>query len=89
MLKGVNLLLSMSSQQGIGIEKSSLPTTICKESAQSQELTLDSGEHQGGTTQSGEHINVETPPISQGELLKSNLDSSLLPESTTTKISSF
>ncbi|KAK1364422.1 hypothetical protein POM88_039983 [Heracleum sosnowskyi] len=87
-IKGVNLLLSMSSQQDIVIKKSSLPTTLCKESAQGQELTLDSGEHKGDHTQSGEHINIETPPISQGELPKSNLNSSFLSESTTTQISS-
>ncbi|KAK1389794.1 hypothetical protein POM88_017972 [Heracleum sosnowskyi] len=87
-IKEVNLLLSMASQKVIGIEKSSLPTTTCKESAQSQELTLDSGEQQGGTTLSGDHITIETPPISQGELPKSNLNPTSLLESTNANISS-
>ncbi|KAK1388666.1 hypothetical protein POM88_016844 [Heracleum sosnowskyi] len=80
--KGVHLLLSMSSQQGIGIEKSSLPTTFYKESVQGQELTLDPRRNKGDDTLSGEHITLETPPISQGELPKSNLHHTSLPEST-------
>ncbi|KAK1360059.1 hypothetical protein POM88_044533 [Heracleum sosnowskyi] len=80
--KGVHLLLSMASQQVIGIEKSSLPTTICTESAQDQDLTLDPRRNKDVDTMSGEHITIETPPISQGELLKSSLHHTSLPEST-------
>ena len=80
MLKGVNLLLSAVSQQADDIEKSSLPTTLCTETAHGQEVTLDSGEIRG--TLSGEHITFETPPISQGELPKSSLQATSLPEST-------
>ncbi|KAK1379297.1 hypothetical protein POM88_026041 [Heracleum sosnowskyi] len=85
--KGVHLLLSMASQQVIGIEKSSLPTTTCTESAQDQELTLDPRSDKADDTQSGEHITVETPPISQGELPKSNLNPTSLSDSSI-KISS-
>ncbi|KAK1376045.1 hypothetical protein POM88_032238 [Heracleum sosnowskyi] len=80
--KRVHLLLSMASQQVIGIEKSSLPTTICTESAQDQELTLDPRRNKDADTLSGEHITLETPPISQGELLKFNPHHTSLPEST-------
>ncbi|KAK1355880.1 hypothetical protein POM88_049136 [Heracleum sosnowskyi] len=85
--KGVHLLLSMASQQVMGIEKSSLPTASCNESAQGQDLTLDPRSDKGDQTLSGAHINVETPPISQGELLKSNLNPTSLSDSST-KISS-
>ncbi|KAK1399488.1 hypothetical protein POM88_009351 [Heracleum sosnowskyi] len=85
--KGVHLLLSMASQQVMGIEKSSLPTASCNESAQGQDLTLDPRSDKGDQTLSGEHINVETPPISQGELPKSNLNPTSLSDSST-KISS-
>ncbi|KAK1394320.1 hypothetical protein POM88_013376 [Heracleum sosnowskyi] len=85
--KGVHLLLSMASQQGIGIEKSSLPTASCKESAQGQDLTLDPSGNKGELTQSGEHITVETPHISQGGLLKFNLNPTSLSDSSI-KISS-
>ncbi|KAK1404414.1 hypothetical protein POM88_004019 [Heracleum sosnowskyi] len=85
--KGVHLLLSMASQQVIGIEKSSLPTTTCTESAQDQELTLDPRSDKADDTQSGEHITVETPPISQGELPKSSLNPTSLSDSSI-KISS-
>ncbi|KAK1394471.1 hypothetical protein POM88_013527 [Heracleum sosnowskyi] len=85
--KGVHLLLSMASQQVMGIEKSSLPTASCNESAPGQDLTLDPRSDKGDQTLSGEHINVETPPISQGELPKSNLNPTSLSDSST-KISS-
>ncbi|KAK1356458.1 hypothetical protein POM88_049714 [Heracleum sosnowskyi] len=79
--KGVHLLLSMASQQVIGIEKSSLPTAPCTESAQGQDLTLDPRSDKADHTQSGEHITVETPPISQGGLPKSNLNPTSLSDS--------
>ncbi|KAK1365721.1 hypothetical protein POM88_041282 [Heracleum sosnowskyi] len=85
--KGVHLLLSMASQQVIGIEKSSLPTAPCTESAQGQDLTLDPRSDKADHTQSGEHITVETPPISQGELPQSNLNPTSLSDSSI-KISS-
>ena len=73
--EGVDLLLSIASQKVTENEN------VNVESTQNQEPTLDSGEQQGGPTLSGEHIQIEIPSISQGELPKSISEHTTLSES--------
>ncbi|KAK1366134.1 hypothetical protein POM88_041695 [Heracleum sosnowskyi] len=77
--KSKSIATTESSQQDSDVEK--------RESAQGQDLTLDPRRNKVDHTQSGEHITVETPPIYQGELPKSNLNPTSLSDSSI-KISS-
>ena len=71
---GAHTFLDVSSQQGASIKTNILPNALsCKESVL--------GSDKADTTQSEEHIQVETPSISQGEFPKSILHQTTLQES--------
>ena len=70
----VNLLLEAFFQKTVYIEKSTLPSASCNESAPLQEHSIE-GErsHMEAHTMSGEHITLETPYQLWGSCQKSLL----------------